>query len=165
VTPLSNATITPASSSAETPIVNPAVRATPAEPRRTLTRGLTPAVARETVSGSIDALFSGADSSSKDANAASTLAQAFAPEGPETTPLQGMPAHKASSELSLDHVFKTGQAPRAEGEGDGFSFDQFFSDDLGDNATKGSHETPASPKQGPDDIAQFNAWLNGLKKT
>lgn len=165
VTPLSNAAVTPPSSTAETPIVNPAVPATPAESRRTLTRGLTPAVARETVSGSIDALFSGADASSKDSTAADTLAQAFAPEGPDTTPLQGVPAHKASSELSLDHVFKTGQAPRAEGEGDGFSFDQFFSEDLGDTPTKGPHETPAAPKQGPDDIAQFNAWLNGLKKT
>jgi len=156
---------TPVSSSAVTPIVNPAVQQTSAESHRATTRGLTPTIAGETVSGSIDALFSGADASSKDSTAASTLAQAFGPEGPDATPLQGKPAHAASSELSLDHVFKTGQPPRAEGEGDGFSFDQFFSDDLGDTGSKNPHETPASPKQGPDDIAQFNAWLNGLKKT
>jgi len=97
---------TPVSSSAVTPIVNPAVQQTSAESHRATTRGLTPTIAGETVSGSIDALFSGADASSKDSTAASTLAQAFGPEGPDATPLQGKPAHAASSELSLDHVFK-----------------------------------------------------------
>jgi tetratricopeptide (TPR) repeat protein len=120
----------------------------------------------ETVTGSIDALFSGADASTTDATAASTLAQAFATEMPETPPLQGMPAHRASDELSLDHVFKSNAAPRPEAEGEGFSFDQFFADDMSEAASKPGAEPTSTPAQGgSDDIAQFNNWLNGLKKT
>ena len=130
-----------------------------------------PAVSRptpsslDTVGGSIDALFSGADASTVDSTAASTLAQAFAPEAPETPPLQGMPAHRAPDELSLDHVFKSNSAPRPETEGEGFSFDQFFADDMSDAAPKPGAEPTSSAGQGTDDIAQFNSWLNGLKKT
>jgi tetratricopeptide (TPR) repeat protein len=121
--------------------------------------------ASATISGSIDALFSGADASAGDANAASTLAQAFAAEGPETAPLQGVPAHKASSELSLDHVFKLSQSSRSDSENDGFSFDQFFADDVSDTGSKSGAEPPSPTGEGGDDIAQFNNWLNGLKKT
>ena len=123
----------------------------------------TPA-ATETVSGSIDALFSGAEASSPDSSAASTLAEAFAPEGPETAPLHGVPAHRASSELSLDHVFKTGTPPRGE-SADAFSFDQFFSEEMTQASAPSEVEPGAAPREAPDDIAQFNAWLNGLKKT
>jgi tetratricopeptide (TPR) repeat protein len=117
----------------------------------------------ETVSGSIDALFSGADASSADVNAASTLQEAFAPETAETTPLQGMPARRASSELSLDHVFKGNAPPPADA--DGFSFDQFFAEEMSDPAPSASGEGSARAGESTDDIAQFNAWLNGLKKT
>lgn len=119
----------------------------------------------QTVSGSIDALFSGADASSTDSTAASTLAQAFASEVSETPPLQGMPAHRAADELSLDHVFKSNPAPRPEADGEGFSFDQFFAEDMNDSAAKPSEPTSAAAQRGSDDIAQFNNWLNGLKKT
>jgi tetratricopeptide (TPR) repeat protein len=124
----------------------------------------------ETVSGSIDALFSGAGSSSADVDAAATLSQAFATEKQETppAPLKGVPAHAASNELSLDHVFKSTQARRQDTENDSFSFDQFFSDELTDNGPKSGTEPAASSGTGGapgDDIAQFNNWLNGLKKT
>jgi hypothetical protein len=79
-----------------------------------------------------------------------------------------VPAHAASSELSLDHVFKSTQARRQDAEGDGFSFDQFFADELGDAAAKtgGEAASPSAKGGGPgDDIEQFNNWLNGLKKT
>ena len=99
-----------------------------------------------------------------DTAAANTLAEAFAPEGPETAPLQGMPAHRASSELSLNHVFKGGQQ-RSNNEADGFSFDQFFSENAAEE-TPASTDTPAGgTPEATDDIAQFNAWLTGLKKT
>lgn len=124
----------------------------------------TPPSSSETVTGSIDALFSGADASTVDATAASTLAQAFASEVPEAPPLQGMPAHRATDELSLDHVFKSNPAPKQEAEGEGFSFDQFFADDI-EAAPKPGAEPASSAAQGTDDIAQFNNWLNGLKKT
>src|SRR5262249_36835951 len=124
------------------------------------------------VSGSIDALFSGTGSSNADADAAATLSQAFAEESLESTPtppLPGVPAHAAKSELSLDHVFKSTPSRRIEGaESDGFSFDRFFAEELNDTAQKGGSETPTTPGKGAgagDAIAQFNDWLNGLKKT
>jgi tetratricopeptide (TPR) repeat protein len=117
----------------------------------------------ETVTGSIDALFSGADASSSDLSAASTLQEAFAPETADPTPLEGKPAHRASSELSLDHVFKGNSPPPADA--DGFSFDQFFAEEMSDPAPGPLGEGSAPAGESTDDIAQFNAWLNGLKKT
>ena len=123
-----------------------------------------------TVSGSIDALFSGRGPSASDVEAADALSQAFGPDKAETppAPLKGVPAHAASSELSLDHVFKSTQPRRQDVENIDFSFDQFFSDELGDNAPKSGTEPSANAGKGGapgDDIAQFNNWLNGLKKT
>jgi hypothetical protein len=48
---------------------------------------------------------------------------------------------------------------------EGFSFDQFFSGDTNVAPPKPSTEMGAPPVESPDDIAQFNAWLSGLKKT
>jgi tetratricopeptide (TPR) repeat protein len=155
------------------PLDVPLAEAMPASPPPPMRRE-TPGTSA-TVSGSIDALFSGAGASSADTDAAATLSQAFAPdaapEQPAPTPpapLQGVPAHTANSELSLDHVFKSTQARRPEAEGDGFSFDQFFADDMTDSAAKGGADGNSSSGKGggpADDIAQFNNWLNGLKKT
>lgn len=120
----------------------------------------------ETVGGSLDMLFSGADAAANDAHAARTLADAFAPDTPETSPLQGMPAHRASSELSLNHVFKGSTPQRVSTETDAFSFDQFFTENAAEGTPGPDAEgSPATPAEGADDIAQFNAWLNGLKKT
>jgi tetratricopeptide (TPR) repeat protein len=126
----------------------------------------------ETVSGSIDALFSGTGSSTADVDAAATLSQAFAEETSESMPappLPGVPAHAAKSELSLDHVFKTTPSRRHEdAASDGFSFDRFFAEELNDTGQKGGSEPPNTPGKGAgpgDDIAQFKNWLNALKKT
>jgi tetratricopeptide (TPR) repeat protein len=121
-----------------------------------------------TVTGSIDALFSGRGPSASDVEAADALSQAFGPDKAETppAPLKGVPAHAASSELSLDHVFKSTQPRRQDADTIDFSFDQFFSDELGDTAPKSGTEPSANSGGAPgDDIAQFNNWLNGLKKT
>lgn len=118
----------------------------------------------ETVTGSIDALFANASASEEDRSAANALAQAFG-EWPEPTPIGGVPAHEASSELSLDHVFKANApVPRRE-DADAFSFDQFFSEDLGEQPANGENPSERAKTEGSEDIAQFNAWLNGLKKT
>jgi tetratricopeptide (TPR) repeat protein len=110
--------------------------------------------------GSIDALFGGASAFDDDVLAADTLAQAFATE-PGADPMHGQPARPAASELSLDHVFRQ-PSPAHAGEGaGGFSFDQFFAGDLTEDATGAAAEAPGDT----DDIAQFNAWLNGLKKS
>lgn len=161
-----------------TPVRPTPVRATPASP---LTPTQAPAVkptlvratpgSSETVSGSIDALFSGATASSADADAAAALSQAFAPDAAEPPALPGVPAHTASNELSLDHVFKSTPPRPKEAENDSFSFDQFFADDLSEGSPKAGAEPTASPGQNApggdagDDIAQFNNWLNSLKKT
>jgi hypothetical protein len=117
-----------------------------------------------TVTGSIDALFANTAPSDDDRSAASALAQAFG-EWPEPTPISGIPAHQASSELSLDHVFKANAPVPRRDDADAFSFDQFFSDELGESTGAGDSTSERAPSEGSDDIAQFNAWLNGLKKT
>jgi tetratricopeptide (TPR) repeat protein len=117
----------------------------------------------ETVSGSIDALFSGAIATASDSMAAITLSDAFAPDEPDETPLKGAPARRAEDELSLDHVFRANQ-PISSGAGkDDFSFDEFFAEEANEGTSGVGGD--ASGASAPDDIAQFNAWLNGLKKT
>jgi tetratricopeptide (TPR) repeat protein len=118
----------------------------------------------DSVTGSIDALFSNAAPSDEDRSAADALAQAFG-DWPEPTPIRGVPAHEASSELSLDHVFKANAPVPRRDDADAFSFDQFFSDELGQGAGGGEVEAGREPAERGEDIAQFNAWLNGLKKT
>jgi hypothetical protein len=135
-------------------------------------------VARAGSGGSIDALFGGGASPSReDVAAASTLADAFKGTAPSGTPasepqIGGRPAHPAATELSLDHVFRDGvngpQPPRGGSGGSGgsvVSYDQFFSQpahsgSAGADASSG----PTPPSGGSDDIEQFNAWLQGLKK-
>ena len=117
----------------------------------------------ETVSGSIDALFTGAIATASDSMAAITLSDAFAPDDRDTPPLQGAPAHRAEDELSLDHVFRANQPPSAGAGKDDFSFDEFFAEEANEGTSGVGGD--ASGASAPDDIAQFNAWLNGLKKT
>jgi tetratricopeptide (TPR) repeat protein len=118
----------------------------------------------ESISGSIDALFSDIDASSHDAESTSVLAEAFSEHSSDDPMLEGQPTHPASSELSLDQVFKAATPVRSEAQPEGFSFDQFFAGEASSTpASPPNSSTP--PADGTDDIAQFNAWLNGLKKT
>jgi hypothetical protein len=111
--------------------------------------------------GTIDALFDEGDALGDDLVAADTLAQAFAPET-ESDPLIGRPAREASSELSLDRVFRQPTPAHAgEASAGGFSFDQFFAGEGTEDSEAGATGKPADD----DDIEQFNAWLNGLKKS
>jgi hypothetical protein len=111
--------------------------------------------------GTIDALFDEGDALGDDLVAADTLAQAFAPET-ERDPLVGRPAREASNELSLDRVFRQ-PTPAHAGEAStgGFSFDQFFAGERTEDSEADDTGKPADD----DDIEQFNAWLNGLKKS
>ncbi len=117
-------------------------------------------------SGSIDALFPSVGTSDADAAAATALADAFSDTELASPSLDGLPSHKAEDELSLDQVFKAGSPRQTQSPSGGFSFDQFF-------AGEAKQQTPPSPSagtgtppvEGADDVAQFNAWLNGLKKT
>jgi hypothetical protein len=114
---------------------------------------------------SLEDLFPDAPVTPRSEAAAQTLATAFGRAEP-----QGRPTRAASSELSLDNVFRGAPEGAAPVDG-GFSFDQFFSDALpegGDVAapTMSPPETGRSSGGGDDahDIEQFTAWLEGLKK-
>jgi tetratricopeptide (TPR) repeat protein len=125
--------------------------------------------ARAASGGSIDALFAGAPPSREDVAAASTLADAFTAGGPSAqapdAPVGGRPAHPAATELSLDNVFRDG-AGLASGRGpSAVSYDQFFSQPAQTGASSADESSNATPPAGgSDDIEQFNAWLQGLKK-
>jgi hypothetical protein len=121
------------------------------------------------VSGSIDALFGNRAVDAPEDSAASALAQAFGTGG-ENPPIAGNPARPATGELTLDSVFRDGgsRGPRTS---QGFSFDQFFSQNVdGDRTSGGANapgEAPASgepAERSEDDIEQFNSWLQGLKQ-
>jgi tetratricopeptide (TPR) repeat protein len=119
-------------------------------------------------SGSIDALFGNQPSGESVNSAASALAQAFGSE-PSAPPITGNPARQAAGELSLDSVFRDGPA-RAARTSQGFSFDQFFSQNPEGETTGGtaptSQDLPAEgepAEKSSDDIEQFNSWLQGLK--
>ena len=124
--------------------------------------------APQRVSGSIDALFGNQGVASPEDTATSALAQAFGAGG-ESAPLTGDPARPATGELTLDSVFRDGgsRGPRTS---QGFSFDQFFSQNVDGERTSGG--VPASgesasgapAERSEDDIEQFNSWLQGLKQ-
>jgi hypothetical protein len=120
----------------------------------------------ERTGGSIDARFGNQHVGAVEDSAASALAQAFAAES-EATPLTGNPTRPASGELTLDSVFREG--PRGARAAQGFSFDQFFSQNVEGDKTSGgsSEELPADgepAQRSEDDIEQFNSWLQGLKQ-
>jgi tetratricopeptide (TPR) repeat protein len=123
------------------------------------------------VGGSIDALFTGAEASDADEEAASRLADAFSKEEKaeeeekEQQPIVGQPARRAQDELSLDHVFRE-RSNAGERTQPAFSFDQFFSQSATERTSNAPADQPGTPSGSPDDdIQQFNAWLEGLKKT
>jgi hypothetical protein len=118
--------------------------------------------------GSIDALFGNKPTGKTEDSAASALSQAFGGT-PDAPPITGNPARPATGELSLDSVFREGGA-RGPRNSQGFSFDQFFSQNADGERTSGgpsSQEAPASgepAERTADDIEQFNSWLQGLKQ-
>ena len=114
--------------------------------------------------GSIDMLFSDSPTADDDLSAAMSLAEAFGNETEvDDSALRGTPAHPAADELSLDHVFRSATPAKGSAAG-GFSLDQFFSGNAANPETSETSAEGTAPRSN-DDIAQFNAWLNGLKKS
>jgi hypothetical protein len=113
---------------------------------------------------SLEDLFPDSPVTPRTEAAAQTLATAFGRPEP-----QGRPTRAASSELSLDKVFRGAPegSPPADG---GFSFDQFFSDarPAGGDVAAPTMSPPETGRSGgtgdAHDIEQFTAWLEGLKK-
>jgi tetratricopeptide (TPR) repeat protein len=118
---------------------------------------------RHTLPGSIDAMFPDAAASTGDSSAATALGEAFGMEDFDVE-LPGE-TRRASTGTSADPVLSGNTPPTSQAASEGFSFDQFFSGDANAVPPKPSVEAGAPPVESPDDIAQFNAWLNGLKKT
>ena len=127
--------------------------------------------------GSLDALFGSAAVSPADQRAAATLSDVFAGDAmpadeasstPAAASLPGRPTRSASTEISLDRVFRDTPSRATPGrrETGGFSFDQFFADEP--SARTASPQQPAAAKPPADasgsDIEQFNDWLEGLKR-
>lgn len=113
------------------------------------------------VGGGLSSLFGGRGVRVEDEAAAVTLSTLYANGGGEAR-VTGQPTRRASDEFSLDRVFS--DAPRKSAEvrrSQGFSFDQFFSEGAPQSA---SPNQPTDPQPHDADIAQFNSWLEGLKK-
>jgi hypothetical protein len=120
--------------------------------------------------GTTDGLFPQAVVRPEDDEAAALLARAYG-EGLTPTPasVTGKPARAASTELSLDHVFREIDRKAAPArQAGGYSFDQFFAEapsagspERGPRANAAEEE---EDRRSPDDIEQFNSWLQGLKK-
>ena len=127
-----------------------------------------PRPASLTPGGSVDALFGHAAVGHEDERAAHALAGVFS-EGngaASAQPVQGRPTRAASSEISLDHVFRDNAQKAAPRRSAGFSFDQFFSESAGGtaSATPAPQGNASEAAESSGDIEQFNAWLEGLKK-
>lgn len=127
-----------------------------------------PTRAPSSVTDSLGALFANAEQASS-RGAPPPRADDFgapaANEDAQPMPLPGRPSKPAASELSLDHVFRHA-TPAAGSQSHSFSFDQFFSQQAQQDVTA-SDAAPATEESAglSDDIQQFNAWLEGLKKT
>lgn len=126
--------------------------------------------------GSLDILFSDVATDDADHSAAMSLAQAFGneEEAGDSSALRGTPAHQAADELSLDHVFRAATPAKGSGAAGAFSLDQFFAGEMPNPETSANSSEGSGPggsvggggaPRTNEDIAQFNAWLNGLKKT
>jgi tetratricopeptide (TPR) repeat protein len=117
--------------------------------------------------GSLDILFSDVATDESDHSAAMSLAQAFGgdEENDDSAALRGTPAHPATDELSLDHVFRSATPAKGSASAGAFSLDQFFAGETSDAEMPENSSEGSGAHRATDDIAQFNAWLNGLKKT
>jgi hypothetical protein len=133
------------------------------------------------VAGSLGALFAEAESPGRGAGAGGSLVAdgAVTPDNRghgnaatresvtgEHAPLPGRPTQPAATELSLDYVFRHVTPAKGTPEKPNFSFDQFFSQESQHDAgTSGGEPTREPATDESDDIQQFNAWLEGLKKS
>jgi len=131
----------------------------------------------DTLGGSLHSLFTGAESDAarKQSRRSDDIQQltetvpsadTASRSTEESTAIPGRPATPAATELSLDHVFRHATPAAGTGTHSSFSFDQFFSQqaqkDVAAPDTEGGSEAGSGQS---DDIQQFNAWLEGLKKT
>jgi hypothetical protein len=120
-------------------------------------------------SRSLDQLFEGNAIASADEQAALAFAQVAGAVEMGSASVQGKPTAPASSELSLDSVFRAAE-PRATAsvarQSQTLRFDQFFAagGDEGEAPAPASGSAPAGEPGSPAELQQFQSWLTGLKK-
>jgi len=116
--------------------------------------------------GSIDSLFgtTSADGSGDAVGLALATAVGAVDAGAS---IRGKPTQPASSELSLDSVFRTDSTKRASGpilrQSEVLNFDQFFASAPPPPPAATPPEPGAAPAAPPADDAEFQSWLQILK--
>lgn len=127
------------------------------------------AAAAASASSSLDALFVGAVIAPGDEEAALAFAQVAGAVEMGSAAVKGKPTAPASSELSLDSVFRAAE-PRASAtisrQSQTLRFDQFFATggDEGDAQAASPGAAPAGEPGSAAELEQFQSWLGGLKK-
>ena len=116
--------------------------------------------------GSIDSLFG--TTTADDSLDAAGLALATAVGAVDTgTTIRGKPTQPASSELSLDSVFRADSTKRVSGpilrQSEVLNFDQFFASAQQPAPEASPPEPGATPAVPPSDDAEFQSWLQILK--
>ena len=104
-------------------------------------------------------VFGNAPVSAEDDAAALMLSTAFVEQNGHESILAGVPAHQATSDLSLNTVFSADNPPPPPSS---FSFDKFFSQRA--TAEHGVQAIGSEPAESKEDVAQFSQWLEGLKQ-
>jgi hypothetical protein len=116
----------------------------------------------------LEELFAGQPVAAGDEEAALAFAQVAGAVEMGSASVKGKPTAPASTELSLDSVFR-----ESEGRGTAsvsrqsqtLRFDQFFAaGDEGDALPSHSASAPAGEPGSPAELQQFQSWLTGLKK-
>ena len=127
------------------------------------------AVAAPAPAPSLDELFSGSAIAPGDEDAALAFAQVAGAVEMGSASVQGKPTAPASSELSLDSVFRESE-PRATApvarQSQTLRFDQFFAaaGDEGDAPAPATGSAPVGEPGSPAELQQFQSWLTQLKK-
>ena len=117
----------------------------------------------------LEELFTGQPIAPDDEEAALTFAQVAGAVEMGSASVKGKPTAPASTELSLDSVFRDsdsrGTASVAR-QSQTLRFDQFFAaaGDEGDAQAPHSASAPAGEPGSPAELQQFQSWLTGLKK-
>ncbi|MGH7654270.1 MAG: tetratricopeptide repeat protein [Gemmatimonadaceae bacterium] len=116
----------------------------------------------------LEELFAGQPIAASDEQAALAFAQVAGAVEMGLASVKGKPTAPASTELSLDSVFREsdgrGSTPVSR-QSQTLRFDQFFAagGDEGDALPSHSSSAPAGEPGSPAELQQFQSWLTGLK--
>lgn len=117
----------------------------------------------------LEELFAGQPIAAGDEDAALAFAQVAGAVEMGSASVKGKPTAPASTELSLDSVFRESEGRRTTPvarQSQTLRFDQFFATagDEGDAQASQSASAPAGEPGSPAELQQFQSWLTGLKQ-